>query len=466
MKTFISEDFLLEGDTAKELYHNFAKQMPIIDYHNHLPPEEILEDKNYSDISEIWLAGDHYKWRAMRANGIHESFITGNKSNYEKFEAWARTVPKLLGNPLYHWTHLELQRYFGIDELLDDNTAPEIWKQANEKLQHSDFSVRSLLKRDNVAFIGTTDDPADDLASHKQLHNEGFEVAVSPSFRPDKGIQIEKDGFTGWLKDLEEAAGIPIEKYEDLLTALSKRVEYFDSLGCRSSDHGITAMFYEPALKTDAETVFQKWRDGKDLTAKEIEQYKTYTLLSLAEMYAAKGWVMQLHIGALRNNNTKMFEKLGPDSGFDSIGDDLLARPLSHFLDTLEAKDALPKTVLYSLDARDNYILATAAGNYQNDEVPGKIQFGTAWWFNDHIDGMENQMKILANTGLISNFIGMLTDSRSFLSFSRHEYFRRILCSLLGSWVDRGRAPKDMELLQQYVQDICYYNAKRYFKLS
>ncbi|SDI13584.1 glucuronate isomerase [Alteribacillus bidgolensis] len=464
MKTFISEDFLLEGETAKELYHNYAKQMPIIDYHNHLVPEEILEDKNYKDIAEIWLAGDHYKWRAMRANGIHESFITGDKTNYEKFEAWAATVPKLLGNPLYHWTHLELQRYFGIDELLDETTAPAIWKEANDKLQQSDFSVRSLLKRDNVTFVGTTDDPADDLAAHKQLHEEGFDVTVSPSFRPDKGLKIEKAGFGEWRKALEHAAGFSIETYDDLLKAFSKRVNYFDALGCRSADHGITAMFYEPAAKADAEYVFEKRLNEEELTTKEIGQYKTYTLFSLAEMYAEKGWVMQLHIGALRNNNTKMFEKLGPDSGFDSIGDDLLARPLSRFLDSLEKKNVLPKTVLYSLDARDNYILATAAGNYQNDEVPGKIQFGTAWWFNDHIDGMENQMKILANTGLISNFIGMLTDSRSFLSFSRHEYFRRILCNLLGGWVDRGRAPKDMELLKKYVQDICYYNAKRYFK--
>ncbi|MFD2706217.1 glucuronate isomerase [Salibacterium lacus] len=465
MKTFISDDFLLEGETAKELYHNYAKQMPIIDYHNHLVPEDILEDKHYHDIAEIWLAGDHYKWRAMRANGIDEAYITGDKSNYEKFQAWAATVPKLLGNPLYHWTHLELKRYFGIDQLLDETTAPDIWNEANEKLQQPEFSTRSLLKRDNVVFVGTTDDPADDLASHKKLHDENVDVTVSPSFRPDKGLQIEKEEFEDWLASMEAAAGFSIQTLDDLLQAFSDRVDYFDSLGCRSADHGITAMFFEPAVKTDAEAVFQKKREGRAIDAKEIEQYKTYTLLSLAEMYAAKGWVMQLHIGAQRNNNSKMFEKLGGDSGFDSIGDDLLARPLSLFLDALEAKDALPKTVLYSLDARDNYILATAAGNYQNDEIPGKVQFGTAWWFNDHIDGMEHQMKILANTGLISHFIGMLTDSRSFLSFSRHEYFRRILCNLIGSWVDRGRAPKDMELLKTYVQDICYYNAKRYFNL-
>ncbi|SFQ29007.1 glucuronate isomerase [Salibacterium halotolerans] len=465
MKTFISDDFLLEGETAKELYHNYAKQMPIIDYHNHLVPEEILENKHYNDIAEIWLAGDHYKWRAMRANGIDEAYITGNKSSYEKFQAWAATVPKLLGNPLYHWTHLELQRYFGIDQLLDETTAPEIWKEANEKLQQPEFSARSLLKRNNVVFVGTTDDPADDLASHKKLHDEHFDVTVSPSFRPDKGLQIEKDEFEDWLTSMESAAGFRIKTMDDLLQAFSDRIDYFDSLGCRSADHGITAMFFEPSVKTDAEAVFQKKREGRPIDEKEIQQYKTYTLLSLAEMYAAKNWVMQLHIGAQRNNNSKMFEKLGGDSGFDSIGDDLLARPLSLFLDALEAKDVLPKTVLYSLDARDNYILATAAGNYQNAEIPGKVQFGTAWWFNDHIDGMENQMKILANTGLISQFIGMLTDSRSFLSFSRHEYFRRILCNLIGSWVDRGRAPKDMELLKTYVQDICYYNAKRYFNL-
>ena len=465
MKTFITDDFLLSNETARILYHGTAKDLPIIDYHNHLNQQEILEDKNFTNLSEIWLGGDHYKWRAMRANGIDESYITGDKSDYEKFLAWAKTVPNTFGNPLYHWTHLELLNYFGIDEILDEQSAPAIWEEANKKLATKEMSVRSLLKHDKVEFVGTTDDPTDDLETHIALHQEGFEINVSPSFRPDKGLNIEKEEYLSWVEKLAQAANTSIENYDALLDALASRVDYFDAHGCRSSDHGIEVMFYEEATKEEVATIFQKRLAGEQLTKKEIEQYKTYTLLTLGELYADKGWAMQLHLSPLRNNSTRMFKLLGPDAGFDSMGDLLIAEKLSGFLDALDINNKLPKTVLYSLNSKDNLVLAGMAGNYQSSEIAGKVQFGTAWWFNDTIDGMEDQMKTLANVGLISNFIGMLTDSRSFLSFPRHEYFRRILCNLLGTWVEEGKVPKDMALLEKYVRNICYENSKRYFGL-
>lgn len=466
MKTFITDDFLLYNDTAKDLYHNTAKHLPIIDYHNHLSQVEIFEDKNYRNLTEIWLAGDHYKWRAMRANGISEPYITGDKSDYEKFLAWAKTVPNLFGNPLYHWTHLELLHYFGIDEILNEESAPAIWEEANRQLATPELSVRSILKKEKVEFVGTTDDPTDDLATHKKLAEEGIGIQVSPSFRPDKGLAIEKDEFSSWVDKLQEAAGLPVQSYDAFLEALGKRVDHFDEHGCRSSDHGISVLFFEKTTKEEAAAAFSKRRDGHELTAKENDQFKTYTLLELGRLYAEKGWVMQLHLSPLRNNNTKMFNAVGPDSGFDSIGDLLLADKLSGLLDAMDVKDQLPKTVLYSLNSRDNNILAAMAGNFQNAEIPGKVQAGTAWWFNDHIDGMEDQMKTLANIGLISNFIGMLTDSRSFLSFSRHEYFRRILCNLLGTWAEEGKVPKDMQLLETYVKNICYENAGNFFNVK
>ncbi|MGJ9383542.1 glucuronate isomerase [Salipaludibacillus sp. CF4.18] len=465
MKTFITEDFLLFNKTAKELYHNIAKDLPIIDYHNHLNDVEILEDKNYSNLSEIWLAGDHYKWRAMRANGIDEAYITGGKNDYEKFLAWAKTVPNTFGNPLYHWTHLELLRYFDIDKVLNEESAPEIWEEANAKLATPEFSVRSLLKRDKVEFVGTTDDPIDNLHSHSKMLREGYECKVSPSFRPDKGLAIEKEEFISWVENLSEVSGVSINSYGDFLEALAKRVEFFGEIGCRSSDHGINVMFYEESNRNEIDTLFKKRLNGEELTERETNQYKTHTLQTLGELYADKGWVMQLHIGPLRNNNTRMFERIGADSGFDSMNDRRVAEKLAKFLDSLEVKGKLPKTVLYSLNSQDYQVLAAMAGNFQNAEVPGKVQFGTAWWYNDTIDGMEDQMKTLANTGLISNFIGMLTDSRSFLSLSRHDYFRRILCNLLGTWVEEGKVPKDMALLEKYVRGICYENAKRYFSI-
>ncbi|WP_085993648.1 glucuronate isomerase [Oceanobacillus senegalensis] len=466
MKTFITDDFLLYNETAKELYHNTAKNLPIIDYHNHLNQYEILEDKNFGNLAEVWLGGDHYKWRGMRANGVSEEYITGNKSDYEKFLAWAKTIPNTIGNPLYHWTHLELLRYFDIDELLDEETAPRIWEEANEKLASPEMSVRNLLKGKNVEFVGTTDDPTDDLRAHEDLAKEDMSFTVSPSFRPDSGLGIEKDGFVSWVEKLEKAVGSSIENYDAFLDALSNRVNFFNERGCRSSDHGINVIFFEDATKSEVSDIFAKRLKGETLSEKEVEQFKTYTLVSLGEMYADKGWVMQLHINPLRNNSTRMFKLLGPDSGFDSIGDRLLADKLSNLLNAMDINNKLPRTVLYSLNSRDNNVLAAMAGNFQNAEVPGKVQFGTAWWFNDTIDGMEDQMRTLANIGLISNFIGMLTDSRSFLSFPRHEYFRRILCNLLGTWVEEGKAPKDMKLLETYVRNICYDNAKRYFSIG
>ncbi len=465
MKTFITEDFLLYNETARRLYHETAKDLPIIDYHNHLLQNEIYEDKNYENIFDIWLSGDHYKWRAMRANGITEDLITGEKPAYEKFQAWARTVPNTFGNPLYHWTHLELLRYFDIDKLLNEDSAAVIWEEANAKLQSPELSVRSILAKDKVELVGTTDDPTDDLAYHAKLKEEGFQTRVTPSFRPDKGLAIEKEDFLAWINKLEEVCDMSIDHYEAFLQALENRVKFFDEMGCRSSDHGINVMFYEEASKEEVTAIFEKRLTGQSLSEKEVSQFRTFTLIQLGEWYAEKGWAMQLHIGPQRNNNTKMFERVGPDAGFDSLGDKLLAEPLNKFLDALDVQDNLPKTILYTLNARDNEVLAATAGNFQNAEVPGKIQFGTAWWFNDHIDGMEYQMKTLANFGLIRHFIGMLTDSRSFLSFSRHEYFRRILCNVIGTWAEQGKVPKDMDLLKQYVADISYNNAKRYFHL-
>jgi glucuronate isomerase len=374
-------------------------------------------------------------------------------------------VPNTIGNPLYHWTHLELSSYFGIDTLLNRDTAEAIWKETREKLQSPEFSTQSLLKKDSVVFLGTTDDPADALTTHEQLRQSNLPFDVSPSYRPDQALHLEKESFSGWIRQLAELTGRSISSYGELLAALDERIEAFDALGTRSSDHGMTDMVYEPASEAEAAAVFQKRMSGETVTAEEAAKYKTYTLLHLAERYAAKDWVMQLHLHPLRNTNTAMFQRLGGDSGFDAIHDQLPARPLAAFLDQLEQHGALPKTVLYSVNPNNNNTLAAIAGSFQSSEIPGKVQVGTAWWFNDHIDGMESQMKSLASIGLISNFIGMLTDSRSFLSFSRHEYFRRILCNLIGTWVEEGKAPNDLKLLSTYVENICYYNAKKYFSI-
>ena len=461
----IYDDFLLKSDLAKQLYHETAKDLPIIDYHNHLSAKDIYEDRNYTSINDVWLNGDHYKWRAMRANGVEERLITGDAPDEEKFSAWASTVPNLLGNPLYHWTHLELARFFSYHNLLNKQTSGEVYRLTNDVIHSGALSARKILAMQKVEFVGTTDDPVDDLYYHRKLKEEGYAVKVSPSFRPDQALGIEKPGFPDWVDALKEASGLDVHDYDGFLEALRERVSYFDEAGCKSADHGINRMFYAEVTKEEAAAIYQKRLDGSSLTDREVEQFQTCTLQALAQAYTAKEWVMQLHIGPMRNNNTRGFEQIGPDSGFDQMGDDPVAEPLSRFLDSLDYNKTLPKTILYTLNPRDNVIMAAMAGNFQGSGVPGKMQFGTAWWFNDHYDGMIDQMKTLASIGLIRHFVGMLTDSRSMLSFVRHELFRRILCQMLGEWVEQDLVPRDIDLLKGYVEDICYYNAKRYFSL-
>ncbi|WP_028389894.1 glucuronate isomerase [Bacillus cihuensis] len=464
MKLFMGEDFLLNNKTALTLYNDYAKNMPIIDYHCHLNPKEIFENKKFKNITEAWLYGDHYKWRVMRANGIDEEFVTGNASDYDKFIAWAKTVPMTIGNPLYNWTHLELQRFFGIYDILDEKTAPKIWEEVNAQLNSENFGARDLILKSNVQVICTTDDPTDSLEYHVQLAEENeFNVSVLPSFRPDKGLEINRETFLPWVEKLAEVANLSIETYEDFLQALESRVRYFHSIGGRVSDHAIDVMMYEETTQEEAAEIFASKRSGKEITSEEEGKYKTYTLSFLGNLYEELGWAMQLHINALRNNNTKMFERLGPDTGYDSMNDGQIAKPLVRLLDGLDKMNALPKTILYSLNPNDNYVIASMINSFQDGVTPGKIQFGTAWWFNDHKDGMMDQMKTLANVGLLSRFLGMLTDSRSFLSYPRHEYFRRLVCNLIGEWVENGEVPYDKELLEKIIKGIVYKNAQEYF---
>jgi len=463
-KPFLDDNFLLQNATAQALYHEYAKDMPIIDYHCHLSPQEIYENKQYKNITEVWLYGDHYKWRAMRANGVDESLVTGSASDYDKFLAYAKTVPMTIGNPLYHWTHLELKRYFGVEETLNEKTAPAIWEKVNAQLTGGGFGARDFITKSNVKVIGTTDDPIDSLEWHAKIKADPtFDVKVLPSFRPDKAVLIERPTFVEYIGKLSAASGIEIRSYDDLLAALKNRVEFFHANGCRVSDHGIDVMPYAEATLEEASAVFAKALAGEAVSFLEEQQYKTYTLVYLGRLYAERGWVMQYHVNALRNNNTHMFEKLGPDTGFDSINDREIAYPLSRMLDAIDREAGLPKTILYSLNPAQNYILGAMIGNFQGGGIAGKIQYGSAWWFNDTKEGMIAQMKALADTGLLSRFVGMLTDSRSFLSYTRHEYFRRILCNLIGEWVEDGEYPDDRELLGEIVQNICYYNAKNYF---
>lgn len=463
----MDDNFLLKNDAAVKLYHDYAKHMPIYDYHCHLSPKEIAENKSFKNITEIWLAGDHYKWRALRSNGIDEEYITGGASDYEKFKAWARTLPYCLGNPLYHWSHLELKRYFNIDSLINEDTADEIWEKANELLGTEDFTVRSLIKRSNVKVICTTDDAIDSLEYHRQIkEDKDFGVKVLPTFRPDKGLNIENEGFIQWVEKLSEVSGIKIKSYDDFIDALYNRVEFFHKEGCRISDHAIDDMFFEEAREEEVDTIFKKALKGEKLSQVELAQYKTMTLVKLAKKFSELNWAMQLHIGAMRNNNSKMFKQLGPDTGFDSINDGNIARSLSRLLDKMNSQEGLPKTILYTLNAKDNDVLGTMIGNFQDGSIPGKLQFGTAWWFNDQKDGMEKQMISLANLGLLSRFVGMVTDSRSFLSFTRHEYFRRVLCNLIGTWAEEGEVPYDFDLLGRMVQDICFNNAVNYFGIK
>ena len=464
MKRFMGKNFLLTTETAKKLYHDVAANMPIIDYHCHISPQEIAEDKKFENITQVWLGGDHYKWRQMRSNGVEERYITGDASDREKFQKWAETLEKAIGNPLYHWSHLELQRYFGYEGALNGDTAEEVWNLCNAKLKEDSMSVRNIIKKSNVKVIGTTDDPADSLEWHKKLAKDAsFDVKVVPSWRPDKSININKPDFLDYIKKLSEVSEIAIENVTSLKEALKKRMEVFHELGCRASDHGIDYVMYAPADEGTIEGIFLKKVEGKELTEQEIAQYKTNILLFLGREYHRLGWAMQLHFSCKRDNNTRMFRQLGPDTGFDCISNYAPAAQLADFLNALDITDELPKTIIYSLNPADNAIIGSIIGCFQDASAVGKIQQGSAWWFNDHKIGMTEQLTSLANLGLLGNFIGMLTDSRSFLSYTRHEYFRRILCELIGNWVENGEYPDDENSLKMIVEGICYKNAKRYF---
>ena len=447
----INDNFMLKNEVAKKLY-KMVEDLPIIDYHCHLVPKMIAEDHRFKNATDLFLGGDHYKWRQMRSNGIDEKYITGDAEDYEKFLAFAKTVPGLIGNPMYHWTHLELKRYFDIDEPLTEESAPRIWERCNELLAKPEFSAKNLIRRSGVEVICTTDDPADTLEYHEQLRD--FETKILPTFRPDKAVDIDKVFFMPYIEK------IGVKSFEELTAWLRSRIAYFADHGCRLSDH---AFEYVPFAEGDASAIYEKKMRGEELTRCEIDAFKTAVLKVCAEEYAKRGWAMQIHIGALRNNNTKMFEKLGADTGFDSVNDLCIAESLSKFLNYLNMADSLPKTILYVLNPKDNYVIGTMLGNFQSSLIPGKIQFGSGWWFNDQRDGMEAQMQALANLGMISNFVGMLTDSRSFVSYPRHEYFRRIMCNLIGKWVEEGEYPEDYASLEKIVQGIAYYNAKRYF---
>ena len=464
MKPFLNDDFLLQTATARTLYHEYAAAMPIIDYHNHLPPDQIANDHQFDNLTQIWLAGDHYKWRAMRANGVDEHYITGAASDREKFQKWAETVPYTLRNPLYHWTHLELQRYFGITELLNGESAGRIYDECSAKLRTPEYSVQGLLRRMNVETLCTTDDPADALEHHRALAAGNCAVQVLPAFRADKAMAVDDaPSFNAYLDRLGAVAEVDIHSFADLETALRRRHDFFATLGCRLSDHGLEQIYAADYTPEEVASSFHKIRGGQALEKLEILQFKSAMLVLLAEMDWEKGWTQQFHLGALRNNNARMLRQLGPDTGWDSIGDFAQGRALSAFLDRLDTDDKLAKTIVYNLNPADNELIATMIGNFNDGSVAGKMQFGSSWWFLDQKDGMEKQLNALSNMGLLSRFVGMLTDSRSFLSYPRHEYFRRVLCNLLGNDVENGELPNDVALLGQMVQNICYHNAREYF---
>jgi glucuronate isomerase len=466
-KQFIHKDFLLENTYAKTLYHTYAEQLPIIDYHCHLPAREIADNKQFGNLTEIWLYGDHYKWRAMRSAGVNEYYITGEASDWEKFEMWAATVPKTIRNPLYHWTHLELHRPFGITgKLLNEKTARAVWNQCNAKLARKDFSTQGILKHMNVEIVCTTDDPTDTLSSHERYASQPKRPTIMiPAFRPDKAMAVDNPkAFTTYMQALANAAAVEIKDFDTLVQALRKRHEYFHAHGCRLSDHGIEMPYADDYTGAEVNDVVRKLRNGMAVSPEESGKFKSALMFEFGIMDHEKGWVQQHHIGALRSNNTRALQKLGPDTGFDSIGDFEIARPLAKFLNRLEAVDKLPKTILFNLNPRDNELLATMIGNFQDGSIAGKIQYGPAWWFLDQKDGMTKQLDALSNMGLLSQFVGMVTDSRSFLSYPRHEYFRRVLCNILGTEMSKGLIPIDLKLIGAMVQDICYYNAKRYFQ--
>ena len=461
----INDGFLLKSDTAKRLYEA-AKDMPIIDYHCHIDPREIYENRRFDNITQVWLGGDHYKWRLMRSNGVTEDEITGDADDYTKFLRFAEMLPKAIGNPMYHWCHLELKRFFGYDDVLNGDTARGVYDLCNKKLRQDGMTVRAIIEKSNVKMIGTTDDPADDLKWHKLLtEDKSFKTAVCPTFRPDKAVNIDKDGFADYIKKLSAAAEIDIKTVSDVKAALEKRLDYFCSLGCRATDHGLDYVVYEPASEESVNEIFKRALRGEKISQSEADRYKTELMLFLGEKIAEKGIVMQLHYGAQRNTNTVMFNKLGADTGFDCISVKNCGEALTGFLNALNVKGKLPKTIIYSLNPNDNELIDTVLGCFQGTEAQGKIQHGSAWWFGDTKSGMEAQLKSLANLSLLGNFVGMLTDSRSFLSYTRHEYFRRILCNLLGEWVENGEYPDDKITLETIVKDISYNNAKKYFNI-
>ena len=465
MKTFMDKDFLLQSPTAQELYHNHAASLPIIDYHCHLNPKEIAEDHRFESITELWLGGDHYKWRALRSNGVDEKYITGNASDWEKFKKWAETLPYCMRNPLYHWTHLELRTAFGITKLLNASTAREIFDECNEKLQQPDFSARGLMQHYNVEVVCTTDDPADNLEHHIAIRYSNFGTKVLPTWRPDKAMGIDNpSAYREYIEKLGETSNMEIRSYTNLLDALQKRHDFFGSVGCRLSDHGVNEFYADSFTETEVSNIFQKVMDGKLPTAAEVGKFRSALMLEGGRMDARAGWTQQFHYGPMRNNNSRMFRKLGPDTGYDSIGTWNTSENLSRFLDKLDSERLLAKTILYPINPSENEMIATMIGNFQEGPVPGKLQFGSGWWFNDQLDGMERQMNSLSQLGLLSRFVGMLTDSRSFLSYPRHEYFRRCLCNLIGRDVENGLLPaEEMPFICQMVEDISYYNAKRYF---
>ena len=463
---FIHADFLLEAPQARRLYHEHAEGLPLIDYHCHLSPREIAEDIRWPDIATLWLGGDHYKWRAMRTAGVEERFITGDASPWEKFEKYAQTMPKLLRNPLYHWSHLELARYFGIDDiLLGPATAREVFDRCNEMLAQPGFSAREFMERSNVEVVCTTDDPVDSLEYHRTIAaDKKFPIRVLPTWRPDKALQVDKpEAFSAWIDQLEKSSGVTISKLDDLLFALQQRHDFFAERGCRLSDRGLDTVWAEECTPADAAAIFERARRGQPVSPAEAVRYKSFLLHELAVMDAAKGWTMQIHYGAQRNNNTRMFGQLGPDTGFDSIADLPVAAAMARHFDRLDSIGALPKTIIYNLNPRDNEVVATMLGNYQDGITSGKMQFGSGWWFLDQLDGMTRQIEELSQMGLLSCFVGMLTDSRSFLSYTRHEYFRRLLCNILGRDMQRGLIPDDEGLVGPMVRDICYDNARNYF---
>lgn len=463
---FIHEDFLLQTRTAKRLYHNFAEEEPIFDYHCHLPPKEIAENRQFKNLFEIWLEGDHYKWRAMRANGVAERFCTGDADPFAKFQAWAATVPHTLRNPLYHWTHLELKRYFGIDELLDEESAARIWKKANAQLATPELTTQSILKKFNVTHLCTTDDPTDDLKHHQALAASGLVTRVLPAFRPDKALGVHDSvKFNAWVEALAAASDVDIADFGSFIDALRQRHDFFHAQGCRLSDHGMNQCYADFCSEKTATAIFERARRGKTISSEEHSQFASHMMLLFGRWDAEKGWTKQLHLGALRNNSARLLRQAGPDTGFDSIGDFPQAGSLSAYLNRLDQDNALPKTIIYNNNPSDNYLFATMAGNFQDGTIPGKVQFGAAWWFLDQKEAMEWQLNALSNIGLLSRFVGMVTDSRSFMSYPRHEYFRRVLCNLLGRDVENGELPDDDTLLGPMIRNICYSNARNYLAL-